>query len=577
MKKQYPLVVAVTATMIMQSASVQAATFATTANTDAGRLASTMNTEQVSAEATTAEAIAAASLPSSSILYPTTNAYQNKDWSKKSNMFGEQLFNGSFATGAGTSFNSGYVIQSGDNIQIRMWGAYQYAATMTVDPQGNIFLPNVGAVKLAGVTNGSLQSRIESAVRSVYRSNVGVYANLQEAQPIKVYVTGFVNQPGYYGGLGSDSVLSYLDRAGGVNPETGSYIDIHIKRGQSAVPVNLYHFLLSGDLPQWSFQDGDTIIVTPKKNTFTVTGAVRNDNTFEFGAQSLNVASALAMAQEDANATHFSVTRSATSTDREQKTEYYPLSKKAEISIHDGDVVTVTSDRYVGTIAVQVKGAHTGDGVLVESNGTRLKDIIPKLHPTQLANLENLTIYRESVAQQQKEMINESLDRLEEMTLATQSVTREEAELRQDDANLIKQFIAKARQVEPDGRIVVVEDSWGDIILQQGDIIEIPEKTSVITVNGQVRSQGALSFNPDYTVGDYIAKSGGFGDNADDEEILVVHQNGENQVVNTAYRIQQGDEIMVLPEVKTKKVEIARGISQVLYQLAVATGVIIGL
>lgn len=174
-------------------------------------------------------------------------------------------------------------------------------------------------------------------------------------------------------------------------------------------------------------------------------------------------------------------------------------------------------------------------------------------------------------------MINESLDRLEEMTLATQSVTREEAELRQDDANLIKQFIAKARQVEPDGRIVVVEDSWGDIILQQGDIIEIPEKTSVITVNGQVRSQGALSFNPDYTVGDYIAKSGGFGDNADDEEILVVHQNGENQVVNTAYRIQQGDEIMVLPEVKTKKVEIARGISQVLYQLAVATGVIIGL
>ena len=74
-------------------------------------------------------------------------------------------------------------------------------------------------------------------------------------------------------------------------------------------------------------------------------------------------------------------------------------------------------------------------------------------------------------------MINKSLDRLEEMTLATQSTTREEAALRQDDANLVKQFIAKARNVEPSGQIVVVPNSWQDVILQQGDVIEIPAQT----------------------------------------------------------------------------------------------------
>ena len=56
-----------------------------------------------------------------------------------------------------------------------------------------------------------------------------------------------------------------------------------------------------------------------------------------------------------------------------------------------------------------------------------------------------------------------------------------------------------------------------------------------------------------------------------------MHQNGETSVVNTAYRIQQGDEIMVLPKVRTRRVEIARGIAQVIYQLAVATGVIVKL
>lgn len=163
------------------------------------------------------------------------------------------------------------------------------------------------------------------------------------------------------------------------------------------------------------------------------------------------------------------------------------------------------------------------------------------------------------------------------MTLATQSTTKEEAQLRSEDAKLVEQFIAKARRVEPVGRVVVVPNSWQDIILEQGDVIHIPSKTSVITVNGQVRTQGALTYDAHLTVGDYIAKSGGFDDNADSEQILVMHQNGESSVVNTAYRIQEGDEIMVLPKVKTRRIEIARGLSQIIYQLAVATGVIVRL
>ena len=71
---------------------------------------------------------------------------------------------------------------------------------------------------------------------------------------------------------------------------------------------------------------------------------------------------------------------------------------------------------------MQVKGSHTGNGAMVVPYGARLKDIIPQLQPSSLATLNNLTIYRESVAAQQKAMINESLDRLEEMTLSTQSL-----------------------------------------------------------------------------------------------------------------------------------------------------------
>ena len=96
-------------------------------------------------------------------------------------------------------------------------------------------------------------------------------------------MTGFVNQPGYYRGLAADSVLSYLDRAGGVDPERGSYIDIQIRRnGQVVQQVNLYDFLIAGRLQPFAFRDGDVITVAPQKQTFSITGRVQNPFIFEY-------------------------------------------------------------------------------------------------------------------------------------------------------------------------------------------------------------------------------------------------------------------------------------------------------
>jgi protein involved in polysaccharide export with SLBB domain len=518
------------------------------------------------------QAIESASLPTNSIVTTSGNYQAVPD---NSRMFGAQLFRGAFANTSGSNFNSSYIINAGDNIQLRMWGAYQFASTMTVDPQGNIFIPNVGPVHVAGVRNGNLQNVVKSAVSRIYRANVGVYASLQEALPVRVFVTGFVNQPGYYSGVAADSVLSYLDRAGGVDPNRGSYIDIQIRRhGQLVQQVNLYKFLLAGQLEPFSFQDGDVITVAPQKKTFSIEGEVQNPYIFEFDVDNLTVGDILDIANPTANATNISVTRGV---DRALRSEYYTIDAAKNLKVNNGDKFVVTSDRYAATIGVQIKGAHVGNGVVVLPQGSTLKDVVKQIRPSSTANLYALKIYRQSVAEQQQRNINTSLDRLQEMALANQSVTKDEAALRQIDAQLIERFITKARQIKPTGMVVVLPDSWQDVILQQGDIIEVPEQTSVVTVNGEVRFQNALTYNPNMTVGQYVAKSGGFNTNANKKEIIVIRPNGENIIVNSDYRVQQGDQVMVLPEVRTKKVEITRSISQILYQIAIATSVIIGL
>lgn len=491
------------------------------------------------------------------------------------NMFGSQLFKGAFASTAGSTFNSSYRINPGDNINLRLWGAYQFAGTQTVDPQGNIFIPNVGPVKVAGTANGNLQSLIESNVRRVYVANVGVYAALEQAQPVKVLVTGFVNQPGNYGGVANDTVIAYLDRAGGIDPERGSYIEIRIMRnGKLLQYANLYDFLMSGKILPFSFKDGDVIVVAPRNHTFSVSGEVYNAYDFEFNVPQVTVAKALSVARVKPGATNVSIMRRQGS---EYRSEYYTLEQARYVIVEDGDILNVTADRYAGTIQVRVEGAHNGAHAVVLPYGSKLSEILKQIQPNALSEINALQLYRPSVAQRQKEMINVSLDKLEDATFNARSSTQEEANLRSKDAELVKQFIAKARNVQPKGQVVLNAETFENVILEQGDIIKIPEKTSVIMVHGEVAFPNAIEFQPDMSAIDYINQVGGFSQKSNKSKVIVIHQNGETELVRKGYKIRQGDEILVLPKVTSKSVEIARGVTEVLYRIAVATKIALDL
>ena len=492
-----------------------------------------------------------------------------------SNMFGEQLFRGAFASTSGSAFNDSYTINPGDNVQLRMWGAYQFSGNLTVDPQGNIFIPNVGPVQVAGVSNGMLQRTIEQRVRQVYRANVGVYAALETAQPVKVFVTGFVTQPGYYGGVSADSVLSYLDRAGGVDPRRGSYVDVQIRRnGTIKQKINLYDFLLAGSLQSFSFRDGDVVVVAPRKYTFSVIGEVYNAFDFEFDVDQLTVERALTVARLKPGATHISINRRQGT---EFRSEYYPIAQAGQVILQDGDSLNVTSDRFAGTIQVRVSGAHSGEQAIVLPYGATLQQVLEQIKPNQLSQLQHIQLFRQSVIERQKQMLNVSLDKLEEATFSVRSATKEEAGLRAQDAQLIKQFIDKARMTEPKGQVVIAPGDWDGIILEDGDILNIPEQTSIIMVHGEVTFPNALTWRSGLRASDYIDQVGGYTQSSNKSRLVLIRQNGEAQLVRPSTEVLQGDEIMVLPKVQTKHVEVARGLTAILFQIAIATKTILDL
>lgn len=493
-------------------------------------------------------------------------------------MFGAQMFSGRFATEAFSGFNPNYQVAVGDRISVRMWGAFNFEATQPVDAQGNLFIPNVGPVRVLGVRNADLNKQVESQVKGIFRASVGVYATLEAAQPVKVYVTGFVRAPGLYGGLSSDSVLYYLDRAGGIDPARGSYLEVDVLRGgRPRAKVNLYSFLLDGQMEPLQLQDGDAIVVAPRKYTVQVAGEVLNPYVFEFLQPQVNARELLAVARPRPGATHLSIVRKIGA---QRRSEYHPLANAAEVVIQDGDEVTLTSDKYPGTIIVRIEGAHLGERSLVLPYGAQLKDAMARLKPAPQANVAALQLFRKSVATRQRELLEGSLRSLETYALTARSATSEEASLRQREGEQILQFVERARRAQPRGQVVLAQSAGaGETLLEDGDILRVPEISNVVMVSGEVLLPNALVFENETDIESYVRRAGGYTQGADQARVLVMHQDGSVAEALPSARtvLQPGDELMVLPKIQTKSIEVTRGITQIIYQIAVATRIALGL
>ena len=176
-------------------------------------------------------------------------------------VFGGALFTGQPQSSSDAP-NPNYVLAPGDRVSVRAWGAVDAEQVSQIDPAGNLFLPNIGPIRVAGTRVGDLQRVVEGEIRRVYTQQVQVYATVLSTQRIGVFVAGFVKSPGRYAGSASDSILDFLLRAGGVDPARGSFRKISVQRGGAIVTsVDLYRFLMDGQIPQVRLQEGETIVV----------------------------------------------------------------------------------------------------------------------------------------------------------------------------------------------------------------------------------------------------------------------------------------------------------------------------
>ena len=95
-------------------------------------------------------------------------------------------------------------------------------------------------------------------------------------------------------------------------------------------------------------------------------------------------------------------------------------------------------------------------------------------------------------------------------------------------------------------------------------------------VSGEVVVPQAVVYEPGKTIDDYIGLVGGYTIRADPDQLLVLRRSGE-VLRNELTDIRPGDEIMVLPEVPVKNLEIASKIIEAIFRIAFTTGIFLGI
>ena len=490
--------------------------------------------------------------------------------------FGARLFRGGFSNSHEDGLNPDYQVQPGDRVTVRVWGAVDFNDVQVVDPQGNLFIPSVGPVAVAGVANRDLNTRVQQAVSGVFTDEVKVYTSLNGTQPVAVFVTGFVPSPGRFGGIPSNSALHFLDRAGGVDPTRGSYRNIRLLRnGELLATIDLYEFLLAGTLPEVEFQDGDTLVVGGKGNTVTVTGDVSNVAQFEWLGDSMTGLELVASANAVPGVSFVGVSgiRSGKSF-----STYIPLEEFKSFRLENGDAINFRKDQHDNVIVVEVEGAHLGPSTYAVPKNTRLVELLDHIAvDSELADPSSVSIRRKSVALRQKSALDESLGRLEARYLTASSQTDREAVIRAQEAKLIGEFVARARSVEPQGRLVVTDGGTvANVLLEAGDTITIPRVSESVLLSGEVLVSQAMLFKEGRRARDYIELAGGFSHQALRSSLVVVHANGEvSRGENPVVRA--GDELIVLPKVPVKNLQIASTIVDIIYKIAIAASVAVQL
>ena len=271
-----------------------------------------------------------------------------------------------------------YVVGPGDELRIRVWGQVSFETNLTVDRSGEIYLPHVGPVHVAGIPFTALEDHLRQAVGRVFH-NFDLTVDLGMIRSIQVYVAGQARRPGVYTVSALSTLVDALFASHGPSIH-GSLRDIELRRGGAVVThFDLYDLLVHGDKTKDAkLLSGDVIFIPPAGAQVALNGSIRNPAIYETkpGDTLKDLIDYAGGVTAVASSARISVERIQGRTDREAM-EVANDAQGLATTLADGDLVRVNPIVPAYQKTVTIRGNLANPGRFAWHPGMRVSELIP--------------------------------------------------------------------------------------------------------------------------------------------------------------------------------------------------------
>jgi protein involved in polysaccharide export with SLBB domain len=452
-------------------------------------------------------------------------------------VFGQDMFRdvpSTFAPVDRIPVTADYVIGPGDELLLRVWGSVDIDLQLLVDRNGQVHIPKVGTLNVAGLRYEQLPGYMRSCVGRIFRE-FDLTVTLGELRSIQVFVVGYANRPGSYTVSSLSTLVNAVFAAGGTSP-TGSMRSIQLRRGgRTVAEFDLYDLLLLGDKSKdVPLLPGDVIFIPPVGTIVAIDGSVQAPGIYEMKSTStladiVQVAGGLSPA---AATKRVSIERFRGGHGRlivEAQLDGEGLRKQ----LANGDVIRIEAVPPKFEETITLRGNVVTPGRYAFRSGMKVRDLIGS---------REFLITREYWSTQNRLTTPEapSGDGDEKSSTKGDGSTRAsqgEAQLRnevQRNGSDINWAYALVQRIQPDlstqllpfnlGRALDQSDSADNLELRSGDVITIFSQTDVavpanlqsryVRLEGEINAAGVYRVETGESLREILRRAGGLTQDA---------------------------------------------------------------
>jgi protein involved in polysaccharide export with SLBB domain len=436
-------------------------------------------------------------------------------------IFGASLFGPqptSFGPIANAPAPPDLIIGPDDELRIRIWGQVNVSANLRVSREGEVYLPKVGAVHVAGLAYSAVPSHLRTALERIYR-NFELSVDLGEIHSIAIYITGRAWRPGEYTISALSTLVDAIFASGGPSA-AGSMRHVLLKReGKIVNDFDLYALLVKGDKTgDAELQPGDVLYIPAVGPQVALLGSVHLAGIYELRGQE-SIKDLLDLAGDRtaiASGAQLSLERIEDRT-RRRAFEMKEDSEGLGTLLADGDIVRIDPILSNYRDAVTLRGAVANPGRFRWHEGMRLSEVLPDRDSLEK---RDYWWHRTQLGLPSSGFASDisSVDRTDKLVMvespAEQTNWNSAVIERLDPSTMTTSLLHFGL-----GKLVLDHDPSEDLTLRAGDVItifsqsdiQIPidEQTTYVKLEGEVLHPGIYSISPSETLPTVVQRAGG--------------------------------------------------------------------